>query len=55
MLCLIYCCKEHAEYGLEQIINETGEAPEIKMIDGEELPTATCEFCGQPAEYIVSN
>lgn len=52
---MIYCCKEHAEYGLEEIVNQTGEAPNMKPVEKGELPTVTCEYCGQLAAYVVSN
>jgi len=50
----IYCCKEHVEYGLEEVINESEVPPKLEEVK-EQLPTVTCEYCGQLAEYIVSN
>ncbi|WP_075047810.1 CxxH/CxxC protein [Bacillus andreraoultii] len=51
----IFCCKEHVEYGLEEIINEGEVSPKLEELKESELPTAPCEYCGQDAVYIVSN
>jgi len=55
MIWMIYCCKEHAEFALEEVIIETGEPPKIEEVNVEKLPTSKCGYCGQTAEYIVAN
>lgn len=51
----VYCCQEHVEYGIEEVLNEIGVPPKLEKIQASQLPTKTCEYCGQIAEYIVSN
>ncbi|MCU9613456.1 CxxH/CxxC protein [Caldibacillus lycopersici] len=52
---MIYCCKEHVEYALEEIVNESEMAPILKQVEADKLSTAICEYCGQVAEYVVAN
>ena len=52
---MIYCCKEHVEWALEEIINETEMAPEFRQIDVGHLSTTVCAYCGKPAAYVVGN
>lgn len=52
---MIYCCAEHVEWALEEIINGTEMAPEFRQIDIGHLSTTTCEYCGKPAAYVVGN
>lgn len=52
---MIYCCLECVDYALEEIVNETELAPDFKRVETDNLPTATCEYCGKPAAYIVGN
>jgi CxxH/CxxC protein (TIGR04129 family) len=58
----IYCCKDHVEVGLDTIVDETEVPPFINMISEDENKEVTnnskeftCEYCGQPAIYIVAN
>ncbi|KYD12169.1 MAG: CxxH/CxxC protein [Caldibacillus debilis] len=52
---MIYCCEDHAEYALETVINESGRPPALQPVEEKELLTKTCEYCGQPAVYVVAN
>ncbi len=58
----IYCCKDHVEVGLDNIVDETEVPPFINMISEDENKEVTnnskkftCEYCGQPAIYVVAN
>ena len=58
----IYCCKDHVEVGLDTIVDETEVPPFINEISDEEKKEVTnnskeitCEYCGQPAVYVVAN
>ncbi|MCD7035318.1 CxxH/CxxC protein [Metabacillus sp. GX 13764] len=49
------CCDEHVELAIDIYVDENELAPEIIKIDqNAELPT-TCEYCENPAVYIVGN
>ncbi len=52
---VIYCCEEHVELGLDELVNQMETAPVLSQLDSEKLPTTTCGYCGKPAIYIVSN
>ncbi|HZG72146.1 MAG TPA: CxxH/CxxC protein [Chondromyces sp.] len=51
---MIYCCSEHVELALDIIVDEYETAPKIEKTEGNEVST-TCEYCENPAEYIVGN
>ena len=58
----IYCCLEHVEVALDTVVDETEVPPFINEINKEENQEVTnnskeftCEYCGQPAVYIVAN
>lgn len=52
---MIYCCEEHVEYGLEEMINTYATPPQLLLLETEELLTTPCGYCGKEAIYIVSN
>ncbi|WP_455660570.1 CxxH/CxxC protein [Pradoshia sp.] len=58
----IYCCAEHVEVGLDNIVDETEVPPFIDSLSGKEneevtnnLGDFTCEYCGKLAVYVVAN
>lgn len=58
----IYCCAEHVEVGLDNIVDEAEVPPFINSLSDEEngkvthnSSDSTCEYCGQPAVYVVAN
>ena len=58
----IYCCQDHVEVALDTVVDETEVPPFINEIIKEENQEVTnnskgftCEYCGQPAVYIVAN
>ena len=58
----IYCCAEHVEVGLDNIVDETEVPPFINSLSNKENEEVTnnssdftCEYCGKPAVYIVAN
>jgi CxxH/CxxC protein (TIGR04129 family) len=52
---MIYCCDEHINIALDQIVDEYEVAPDFKKItNGLELSTP-CEYCGNEATYLVTN
>lgn len=51
----IYCCEEHVEYALEEVINEKEMPPIFQRLESGKLSTNPCAYCGKPSVYIVSN
>lgn len=52
---MIYTCLDHVELALEAVMDETQSAPLLEKIkESQELSTA-CEYCKEPAIYIVTN
>ncbi|WP_462406018.1 CxxH/CxxC protein [Gracilibacillus sp. Marseille-QA3620] len=58
----IYCCAEHVEVGLDNIVDEAEVPPFINNLSDEEGGKVThnsgeftCEYCGKPAVYVVAN
>ncbi|WP_081416045.1 CxxH/CxxC protein [Peribacillus kribbensis] len=52
---MIYCCKEHVDLALRSGGERQGSAPFLKEISTEEILSTTCEYCQNPAVYIVAN
>ncbi|MBM7693543.1 CxxH/CxxC protein (TIGR04129 family) [Peribacillus deserti] len=52
---MIYCCKEHVDIALDTVVDEHEVAPFLKEISSEEEISTTCEYCENPAIYIVAN
>ncbi|MBN8208842.1 CxxH/CxxC protein [Bacillus sp. NTK071] len=52
----LVCCEDHVELALDVAVDETGHFPVLEKVQGDEdnLST-TCEYCNNPATYIVSN
>ncbi|GAF67184.1 hypothetical protein BTS2_4094 [Bacillus sp. TS-2] len=47
-------CSEHVELAMEMIIDEEETAPNIEILTKEHDLSTDCEFCQNPAKYIVS-
>ncbi|MDF2558283.1 MAG: yyzF-like family protein [Bacillales bacterium] len=47
----LFCCIEHVERALDEIVYECEEAPILNELEKEEV----CEYCEQRAVYIVAN
>ncbi|WP_082220210.1 CxxH/CxxC protein [Domibacillus robiginosus] len=45
------CCLEHVELALDIAVDEWETAPVMKSIE----KAASCEFCQNPAIYVVGN
>nr|WP_251132611.1 MULTISPECIES: CxxH/CxxC protein [unclassified Exiguobacterium] len=48
-----YVCLEHVELALDEVVDETEEYPILEEVNSEK--TVTCEYCDQPATYLVSS
>jgi CxxH/CxxC protein (TIGR04129 family) len=51
---MIYSCEEHVEIALDTIVDEHGTFPILTKITVDNLSTS-CEYCQNPATYIVAN
>ncbi|UII55929.1 CxxH/CxxC protein [Cytobacillus spongiae] len=52
---MVYCCEEHVEVALDTIVDEYETFPQLAKIEEEEKLSTTCEYCRNPATYVVSN
>lgn len=50
----IFCCREHIERALDEIIYECEEAPFLNDISEKESGNY-CKYCDQASVYIVAN
>jgi hypothetical protein len=51
----IFACREHVEFALEEMVNQTVEPPVMETLKPVGDSTPACEYCGQTAEYVVAN
>ncbi len=50
---MIYCCEEHVELALDEMVDEHELAPKLeKVVENSDF---ICGYCGQQAVYIVGN
>ena len=52
---MIYCCLEDVDLALESVVDETQLAPIIEQIPEDKRLSTRCEYCGDPAVYVVTN
>ena len=52
---MIYCCKEHIEMALDEVVDKYEVAPVMKELTEEEKLSTTCAYCDEQAVYIVAN
>lgn len=51
---MIYCCEEHVEIALDEVVDEYETYPVLSKVDVDNLSTS-CEYCQNAAVYIVAN
>ncbi|WP_075983337.1 CxxH/CxxC protein [Bacillus massilinigeriensis] len=52
---MIYCCEEHVDIALDTIVDEYETFPNLSKIEEENKLSTTCEYCQNPAVYVVAN
>ncbi|WP_251345256.1 CxxH/CxxC protein [Heyndrickxia oleronia] len=52
---MIYACAEHVEYALEIATEQRMEAPNFEKVDEKNNLSTSCEYCKNPAIYLVGN
>lgn len=56
--CMIYCCEEHVDIALDNIVDQFETAPKLTKVSevpGVDNREQTCGYCEKPAIYIVAN
>lgn len=51
---MIYCCEEHVDFALDDIVDKYQTFPILTKISVDNLST-TCEYCQNLATYMVAN
>lgn len=51
----IYCCKTHVEHALDVFVAKTESYPILTELPDEEKLSTKCEYCEEPAMYLVAN
>ncbi len=52
---VIYCCNDHVDRALEGALDVADTPPEFNKLAEDKKLSTTCEFCSNPALYMVSN
>lgn len=52
---ILYCCQEHVEMALDDIIYNCETYPKLSSISEEEQLSTPCEYCRNKAIYMVGN
>ena len=52
---VIYCCTEHVDMALDDVVDEHEVAPKLEKLESVENSSVTCGYCGKPAVYMVGN
>jgi CxxH/CxxC protein (TIGR04129 family) len=52
---MIYCCNEHVELAMDIIVDEHETYPILNKISEDNQLSTSCEYCKNPAIYIVGN
>nr|WP_083841978.1 CxxH/CxxC protein [Fictibacillus macauensis] len=50
-----YCCEEHVDIGIDEIVDETEKYPDLELLTEEAKLSTTCHYCEKKAIYKVSN
>ena len=51
----IYCCQEHVDMALDEVVYECETYPELTLVPEESKLSTTCEYCRNVAIYLVGN
>lgn len=52
---MIYCCLEHVEQALDDVVKKFASAPVFEKAESTESDENNCGYCGKPAVYLVGN
>ena len=45
---VVFACEEHVEIAIDEVLNESENAPKVEKVQGEK-----CSFCDREATYKV--
>ncbi|SDZ65460.1 CxxH/CxxC protein, BA_5709 family [Evansella caseinilytica] len=51
---MIYCCQEHVDAAIEDVVDETQLPPQLELLTEEEKLSTPCSYCEVQANYKVS-
>lgn len=52
---VLYCCEEHVDMALDEVVYECETYPNLTSIPEEKQLSTTCEYCRNKALYMVAN
>lgn len=52
---MIYCCEEHVDLALDDVVKQTETAPVFEKLENVENMQNSCGYCGKLAAYMVAN
>lgn len=52
---ILYCCKEHVDRALDEVVYECETYPILTIIEEEKQLSTACEYCRNKAVYMVAN
>ena len=52
---ILYCCEEHVDMALDEVVYECETYPILTSVADEENLSTACEYCQNRAIYIVAN
>ncbi|WP_425590040.1 CxxH/CxxC protein [Fictibacillus sp. S7] len=50
-----YCCDEHVDIGIDELIDELEIYPNLELLTENEKLSTICTYCDKTAIYKVSN
>ena len=51
----LYCCQEHVDMALDEVVYECETYPVLTLVPEENQLSTTCEYCRNVAIYLVGN
>ncbi|MDM5451198.1 CxxH/CxxC protein [Peribacillus simplex] len=51
----LYCCQEHVDMALDEVVYECETYPVLTLVSEEKQLSTTCEYCRNVAVYLVGN
>lgn len=52
---ILYCCQEHVDMALDEVVYECETYPQLTSITDQEQMTPICGYCRNQSIYMVSN
>ncbi|MFE8697674.1 CxxH/CxxC protein [Cytobacillus sp. FJAT-53684] len=52
---MIYSCEEHVDVAIDTVVDEYETFPQLSKISEDNKLSTACEYCQNPAIYMVAN